>query len=110
MTTPTFAVNGTTCHGVSANWERVVRRQNADGTAEYQPYARHTWEIGQMSMVAFEALQSLIGRRLVSLATTDIDDRNSAATYTSAEMGLVSAEHTGRRATGVRVEFRVDIS
>lgn len=111
MATPTFVVNGSiTCYGVLADWERIPRRTNSDGTIDYQPYARHIWEVGQMEMATFEALEVLQGMRLTSLATNDIDDRNEAATYTSAEMGIVNCQQVGRRAVGVRVEFRVDVT
>lgn len=108
MTTPTFVINSTiTAHGVVANWQRVVKRQNADGTTTYQPYWLHTWDIAQMEMTTFLGLQALQGQALTSLATTTVTDRNNAATYTSVTMSLVSGQHTGRRVTGVRLEFRV---
>ena len=111
MTTPTFVINGSiTAYGVNANWERAIKRTNGNGTLDFQPMARHTWDIPQMQMATFLLLQAQQGKRLTSLATTDIDDRNSAATYTSVEMGLVSCQQVGRRATGVRVEFRVDVT
>lgn len=108
MTTPTYAVNGITCHGVTTTWESVVKRQNADGTLELQPYVRHTWDIPQMEMSTFLSLQALQGTVLDSLATNDPFDRNSAVTYSgSVDMALISGQHVGRRAVGVRVEFRV---
>lgn len=111
MAAPAYVVNGSiTVYGVIADWERPVKRTNSDGTMTYQPYARHTWDVPQMAMSTYEALEALQGTRLTSLATNDIDDRNEAATYTSVEMGLVNCQQVGRRAVGVTVEFRVDVS
>lgn len=111
MATPTFVVNGTiTCYGVIADWQRQAKRVNSDGTITYQPYALHTWDIEQMEIATFLLLQAQQGQRLTSLATTDIDDRNNGATYTSAEMGIISGQQTGRRAVNVHIEYRVDIT
>lgn len=108
MAAPVYVVNGSiTCYGVLADWERVPKRTNSDGTVEYQPYARHIWDIPQMEMSTFLSLRAQQGKRLTSLATTDIDDRANGTTYTSVEMGLVNCRQTGRRAVGVTVEFRV---
>lgn len=111
MTTPVYTVNSSiTCYGVTADWERQPKRTNSDGTTDWQPYARHIWEIPQMTMAAFLLLRAQQGKRLTSLATNDIDDRNEAATYASAEMGMVNCQQVGLRATGVTVEFRVDVT
>lgn len=109
---PAFVIDSSlTFHGVQANWERAPKRKNNDGTIEYQPYALHTWDIPQVEMSTFLSLQALQGQRLTSLQTTDIDSRNSPATYANAEIiGMVNARQEGRRATGVRVTFRVDVS
>jgi hypothetical protein len=63
-----------------------------------------------MEMDTYEALEAQQGKRLTSLATNDIDDRNEAATYVNAEIGIVSCQQIGRRATGVHIEFRVDVT
>ena len=111
MTTPTFVVNGSiTAYGVQANWQRVEKRRNDDGTIDYQDYYLHTWDIQQAEMSTFLALQALSGKSLTSLATTDVTDRNEAATYSAGvEMGVVNCQQIGRRATGIRAEFRVKI-
>lgn len=109
MSTPTFSINsGASIPGVQANWQRVEKRRTLAGI-EYQAYALHTWEIAQMEMTTFETLRAARGTVLSSLATTAIADVNNGATYTNAEITVVSGSQTGRRATGVRVEFRVKI-
>lgn len=111
MATPTFVLNGSiTFHGVSANWQRVVKRQNDDSTIEYQPYALHIWDIPQAEMDSYLSLLAQAGKRLTSLATTNISDRNNGATYTSVEVGIVNCQHVGRRAVGIRAEFKIDVS
>lgn len=109
MATPTFVVNGSiTCYGVTAEWQRQARRRNGDGSITWQEMASHTWDIPQMEMSTFLSLQALAGSTLSSLATTAITDRNNGATYTTAEIvSVVNASQVGRRAVGVRVEFRV---
>jgi hypothetical protein len=112
VATPTFVINSSiTFFGVKAEWQRVIKRKNADGSITYQPYALHTWTIPQMEMATFLSLQALSGHRLTSLETSDIDDRNNGATYTNAEIvEMVNTSQVGRRATGCRVVFRVDVS
>ena len=111
MATPTFVLNGSiTFHGVSASWQRVIKRTNDDGTIIYQNYALHTWDIPQAEMDSYLSLLAQAGKRLTSLATTNISDRNNGATYTSVEVGIVNCQHVGRRAVGIRAEFRVDVS
>jgi len=111
MATPTFVVNGSiTFHGVQSTWQRVVKRKNADGSIDYQPYALNVWEISQAEMSSYLSLLAQSGHRLTSLATTDIEDVNNGATYTSAELAVVNCQQVGRRAVGIRCEFRVDVS
>lgn len=111
MATPTYQINsGTVLPGIIANWRRAVKRVNADGTFDYQPWAWHFWRIAQMTAAAFEELQALQGAVLTELKTNDIDDRNVNATYTSAVMRLVNGRHQGTRVLDVNVEFRVDVS
>lgn len=109
---PAFIIDSSLAfHGVQATWERVPKRKNNDATITYQPYALHTWDIPQMDATTFEALQELQGQVLTSLQTTDIDHRNRPVTYTDAEIiGVVSGRQEGRRITGARVTFRVDVS
>ena len=111
MATPTFVVNGTiTAYGVKAEWQRVPKRQNSDGTVTWQNYAVHTWDVPQMEMDTYLSLLAQSGKRLTSLATTNIDDVNNGATYTAVELAVVNAQQIGRRAVGIRCEFRVDIT
>lgn len=111
MATPTYQINsGTILPGIAASWRRVIKRQNADGTIDYQPHAIHTWRVAQMTAADFEELQALQGISLTELKTNDIDDRNSNATYTSAVMRLISGKHVGTRVLDVNIEFRVDVS
>lgn len=111
MTTPVFQVNGViNIQGVKSNWQRVEKRRLDDGTIEYQDYLLNVWDIDQETMSVFLALQALSGKTLTSLATTDVTDRNEAATYNSGvEMGVVNCQQIGQRATGIRVEYRVKI-
>lgn len=111
MTTPTYTVNGSiTLYGVRSDWQRLPKRTNNDGTVTYQEWAINTWDVPQATMANYEALRALQGAALASLATNDIDDRNEAATYSDGvEVGLVNAAQTGRRAVGLRVEFRVKV-
>ena len=111
MATPTFVINGSiTFHGVVASWGRVPKRKNSDGSIDYQPYALHTWDVPQMEMDTYLSLLAQSGKRLTSLATTNIDDVNNGATYTAVELAVVNAQQIGRRAVGIRCEFRVDVS
>lgn len=109
---PAYSINaGNQIHGVRANWQRVVKRVATDGTITYQPYALHTWEIAQLDMDLFLELAAQQGQVLSSLEANDIDHRNVPRTYTAAEIvSAVNARQIGRRATGVRVEFRVGVS
>ena len=88
----------------------MPKRKNADGSIEYQPYALHIWQIAQMEMDIYLSLLAQSGKRLTSLATTNINDVNNGATYTNAEVSVVNAQQIGRRAVGIRCEFRVDVS
>lgn len=107
----TFSVDGgAEIPGVKANWQRQAIRRRDDGTQDLHPWATHTWDIASMDMATYLALQALHGQALTSLATTDIDDRNMPATYTSAILESIRGQQVGRRMTGVRVEFRVDVS
>lgn len=110
MATPTFSINGgAAIPGVTASWQLLVKRQTPAGI-EWQDYAMHTWDIAQAEMTVFETLRAAQGRVLSIMATTDIEDINNGANYTSAEItSIVAGSQTGRRATGVRVEFRVKI-
>lgn len=112
MATPTFSINGgSNLPGVVASWQRVIRYRRANGAFVYQNYAFHAWEIEQMEMSAYLALAAQAGKRLTSLATTNVTDINNGATYTSAEiLGVVSGQQVGQRMTDVRVEFRVDVT
>jgi hypothetical protein len=112
MATPTFSINGgSNLAGIRASWQQVVKRRQSDGKIIYQNYALHTWDIEQMEMSAYLSLVAQAGKRLTSLATTNIDDINNGATYSSAEiLGVVGGEQVGQRMTGIRVEFRVDVS
>jgi hypothetical protein len=109
---PYFAVNGLRMPGgVVANWQRQVKRTNTDGTVEWQSWAIHTWEMTWLDMASFLVLQGVQGQVLSSLATTDIDNRNSLGFYTAAEViSAVNTRQTGLRAGGVRIEFRVGVS
>jgi hypothetical protein len=110
MTTPVYIVNSTEFYGVNASWQQVVKRKNSDGSIVYQPYALHTWEISQAEMDSFLALNLIQGQALTSLQTVDITDAAAGATYTSAELtDIVNITQTGRRATGLRVVFRVGV-
>lgn len=110
MALPVYTVNGSiTFNGVVSTWNRIARRTNADGSITYQAYWVNTWDIGQATMAAYEALRTLQGAALTSLATNDPTDHNEAATYTTVEVGLVNCQQAGRRAVGVRAEFKVKI-
>jgi hypothetical protein len=62
-------------------------------------------------MSTFLALNLQQGQQLTSLATTTLADVNNGATYTSAEIvEMVNCAQVGRRATNLRVVFRVDVS
>lgn len=111
MATPTYQINsGTILPGIVATWRRAVKRVNADGSIDYQPWAEHFWRIAKMSAADFEELQVLQGAVLTELKTNDADDRNNNATYTGAVIRLVDGRHQGTRVLDVNVEFRVDIS
>ena len=111
MATPVFTINGSiTFHGVVASWQRVPKRKNSDGSITYQPYSLHTWAIAQAEMSSYLSLLAQSGQRLESLATTNINDVNNGATYTSVEVDVVNAAQVGRRAVGITASFRVDVS
>lgn len=107
MATPTFSINGTSVDGVKAVWRRLPKRQLDTGAIEYQDFLEHTWDVGIMPMSTFLTIQLLKGQVLSSVATTDIDDLNNGATYTTAELGMVSCKHEGLFAKNVRLEFRI---
>lgn len=111
MATPTFAVNGgPDLPGVNSNWQRLPKRKNTDGTIEYLSWALNTWHVPEMSMANFETLQAMSGAVLISLDTTDIDDRNNGAQYTDAELDVVNGRHVGLRVLDVRLAFRVKVA
>ena len=110
MTTPTFSINGgSAIPGVTAKWEVLPKRVRLNGVADFQAMYRHSWDIPQMTVSQYETLQALSGQPLTSLATTQYSDFNDAATYTTAEMGLVTGYQIGQRMTGIRIEFRVKL-
>lgn len=107
MAIPVFQINGTTIHGVTANWQRVIKRETPEGIV-YQDWLIHTWDIEQQGMTAALVIQALAGNDISSLATTDVDDRANGATYTNVEMiSMANYTHVGKRATSLRVEFRI---
>jgi hypothetical protein len=110
--TVTYSLNNSiTVPGVRSSWQRQVKRRRPDGTIEYQPWAVNTWDVDNATMEVYEAVRALQGQVLTSLETNDIDSRNAAKTYTSAEItGPVVGQQVGRRVTGVSISFRVDIS
>lgn len=111
MAIPIYSINGAiTFYGVTSEWQRVVKRKDADGSIEYQNYALNIWQISQAEMSSYLSLLAQSGHRLTSLETNDINDVNEAATYTSVELAVVNCQQVGRRAVGVRCEFRVDVS
>jgi hypothetical protein len=102
---------GAEVHGVRANWQRVPKRKRADGVIEHYPYAFHTWDIPEMDMTTHLALSALKGRVLSSLTTTNINNRNSLATYTGAEMvSMVNGKQQGLMMNGVQIQFKVDVA
>lgn len=106
------AVNGgSVIHGVNVDWQRIPKRKNAGGSIDYQDWALCTWQIDQLEMSLYLALQALGGQVLSSLTTSDIDRRNFQRTYSNAEVvGPVNAgAHVGLRATDIRVTFRVGV-
>lgn len=110
MATPTFSVNGgAAIPGVIAKWEALPKRNRLNGVVDLQPMYRHTWDIPQMTVSQFEALQALSGQVLTSLETTTYNDFNNGDTYINAEMGLITGSQVGRRMTNVRIEFRVKL-
>ena len=109
--TVAFSINGgSAIPGVIAAWQRVAKRRNTDGSITWQNYALHRWTIAQMEMSACLSLLAQSGKRLTSLATSNINDVNNGATYTSAELTVVNYQQVGRRAVGIRCEFRADIT
>jgi len=108
----TFALNGGDgIPGVQAAWERVIKRRNNVGTIEYQNYALHYWDIAVIEGATYDTVKLLQGTRLPSLETTDIDNPNQQATYSSAEIiGAIGGQHVGLQVNGVRITFKVDIT
>jgi hypothetical protein len=111
MATPTYAINGgAAIPGVISGWQRIPKRTNADGVIDYMPYAINTWEIPLAEMAIWLAIQALLGQTLTSLDTTDIDSRNDAKNYTSAELATADVQHVGLQARNIRLEFWVKVS
>lgn len=102
--------SGTMIPGVSANWQRQAKRTNDDGSVDWQDYAILSWEIPQATMEVYEELRAVQGKVLTNLVSTDIDNRNEPKLYSYAELiSVVQVQQVGRRATGLRAEFRVKV-
>jgi hypothetical protein len=110
MATPTYSINGgTQVHGVEAGWQRVPLRHNDDGTVTWSDWARHMWRAAVMETATYLEFQAVhaAGGLLSSIETNDIDDRNTNATYTDAQLVKLNGNHLGRNVVNVAAEFRV---
>ncbi len=105
------SIDGTAINYVThADWEQPVVDQSFNIIAVHQRVQRHTWLADTVPMSEWE---TLIGKRgsLVSLATTDPDDRNADyVTYYGVAVQAVEARgHEARNMVGVQVDFLVRV-
>lgn len=104
-----YSINGgSEIPGIVSKWERIPKRQNADGTIDFADYALNIWTAELMTDTAYESLQTALGTALTSLETNDIDARNSSATYTTVLLDRLAGQQQGRRMVGVEAVFKVN--
>lgn len=105
-----YSINGgAEIHGVKSDWERIVKRSETDGAIQFTPLAINRWQLASTDMTTWETLRAGQGNALTSLETNDIDDRNTAATYTTVWLRLLAGRQVGVRMVDVAVEFEVQV-
>ena len=106
-----YAVNSTSITaGIQARWEPLPTGQADNGATTYSTaanWARHYWDINEMSVTDWLVLEALRGVTLTNVTTTDYDSPNSGKTYTSARLVTCNGRQKGVVMQAVRVEFLI---
>jgi hypothetical protein len=106
-----YAVNSQAISGgIQARWEPLPTGQTDNGATTYTTaadWARHYWDVDEMSMADWLVLDALRGVSLTNVTTTDYDNYNSGKTYTTARLVTVSGRQRGIVMQAVRVEFLI---
>ncbi len=92
-----------------AQWNHIRSSDITDGSYNISDWYEHIWIIAKMPMVDYEFLDSQVGKALVEIITTQQDDPNTEATYTSAVLQSIEGNHIGLNMINVRVIFKIDI-
>lgn len=91
-----------------AQWNSITSSDLTDGSYNISDWYDHIWIIAKMPMVDYEFLDSLVGKSLVEIITTQQNDPNTEATYTSAVLQSIEGRHIGLNMHNVRVQFKID--
>ena len=103
-----YSVNGTPITTVSqCIWQPVRTDEEYDGKFSVSEWYTHIWSVAQMTMDDFEFLDSLKGKSLLELVSSDVIVLNTQKTYTDAILSTVSGGHIGLSTNNARIEFLV---
>jgi len=93
-----------------ANWVQPVIDQSLDIIAVHQKMRFHIWQASVVTAAEWTTLLSKRGQ-IVSLTTTDVDDRNADyITYFGARVQAATfRNHEGRNILGVELRFLVKV-
>ena len=106
-----FGVNGgSEISGVESDWQRAPIRTDTDGVTTYNNWALNIWRVGLMPGATVDTLKALQGQALTSLETNDIDDRDTAAQYTTVFLRSIAGAHYGLYLQNVIIEFMVKVA
>ena len=106
-----FGVNGgSEISGVESDWQRAPIRTDTDGVTTYNNWALNIWRVGLMPGATAAALRALLGSALTSIQTNDIDDRDSAATYTTVFLRSLTGTPKGVYLENAVIEFMVKVA
>lgn len=102
-------IDGTDVDYISnIDWSEVTRQTSLDLISVFERWRICNWSVDQMPMTDWAIL---IGKRgsIVSLTTTDPDDRNAdfVTFYGARIQGVTKRNHLSLNALGVKVEFLV---
>ena len=104
-------IDGTSINFInSADWTQPITGQSLDLIAIHQKMRLHTWSSGVMTAAEYTTLLAKRGS-LVSLTTTDVDDRNADyITYYGARLLRVTfQQHEGLNMRGVQLDLLVRV-
>jgi hypothetical protein len=108
----TYEINSNTINaGIQADWKPISTGNNADATQKLSSdWRRHVWTCAFMEMAEWLILLALRGTSITELKTTDESIPNSTGTYSTGRVMTVTGNHIGRRMSGVKVEYLVDVT